>query len=72
MNVLGHRFEIIICKRKKEVRKYGHLTWSENFVLRMLLDYPFFISQENIVVYSYNNPTKIKDQVTFARLGIYN
>jgi len=71
MSVFGLPKEVVVLKNKRIKWRAGHIPYGLNFELDWTTLKRYHKPTQIIVVYSYNNPTKIKDQVIFARLNIY-
>jgi len=63
--------EVVILKNKRIKWRGGNFPFGLNFELDWTTLKRYHKATQNILVYSYNNPTKIKDQELFTRLNIY-
>ena len=66
-SVLGYDFEITMFMNKEIVKRMGFIIWVDNFSLGL----PGRATQANqsLVLYSYNNPSKIKSQIGYSIVG---
>lgn len=63
--VLGHSFEIFLIAKKDKKYFRGHYLYSDNICIGPA---KYYQREDgwNLVVYSYNNPTKINTHIGFT------